>query len=132
MLFFDGKRNGPKAWEDKFNWVDENNVFVGFDSSQYCCEDFRYVYLDESLKIVNDPYIGPFSFVPNMIDEDQIKKIEVCEYMKGQKDYRWTAFQMTDGETTLYLILLNMHNGYYCHGFELGRFSTESIYKGQL
>jgi hypothetical protein len=31
MKFFEGKQN-PNDWGNHYNWIDENNVFVGFDA----------------------------------------------------------------------------------------------------
>ncbi len=31
MKFFEGKQG---SWGNKFNWVDDNDVFVGFDAEQ--------------------------------------------------------------------------------------------------
>lgn len=33
-----------RAWEGKVNFVDHNNVVLGFDNSQYCCECFGWFF----------------------------------------------------------------------------------------
>lgn len=34
--------------DGRFNWVDSNNSFVGFNNKQKSCEDFGYEYIDEN------------------------------------------------------------------------------------
>ena len=103
----------------KVNFVDENNVFVGYDLAQDCCEDAGWFIAD---KIVGYDYDG---------NTDNLKTPDVCDYTfdkfffeqvesasldeGGQVAFRLTAKNKSD----LYLNIYNCHNGYYCHCFEV-------------
>ena len=43
MKAFAGKVN-PADWGNKLNFVDENNVVVGFGAESSCCESFGYFF----------------------------------------------------------------------------------------
>jgi hypothetical protein len=106
--------------DGKYNFVDDNNVFVGFCSSQCCCEYFGYSITREYPEGSGD-------------DEDQSSKIDLTsfnfdtEYFtkhhttknQGCEEYN-VVFRLTneDGEA-IFLTLFNHHNGYYSHGFEV-------------
>ena len=109
VKFFDRK--------GKFNWVDENNVVVGFDSSSLCCESFGYFYSK-----VSNPTEA------ERIDEMTARQLEDYHFDTSffedgdvGGDVGGTAtFKMvnSDGEA-LYLTVHNSHNGYYSHGFDM-------------
>jgi len=125
----------------KTNYIDHNDILVGFDSQQDCCESFghRWTYKPE------------FSFVPSWEDECKpepanlealvfdIKffkredhkwgggrvmfRLVVPELLRIRNDKETRRIQrqfLADGMLTeAYLILFNHHNGYYSHGFEV-------------
>jgi hypothetical protein len=105
--------NSPWA---KVNFVDGNNVVVGFDLGQSCCESFGYSILSEIPDGTNEdrptdaelePYFFDTSFAPvensgGSFDEG------------GSISFRLVAEDLPP----LYLTLFNAHNGYYSHGFE--------------
>jgi hypothetical protein len=105
-------------WASKVNFVDENNVLVGYDMTQRCCERADWG-LYRSLDGVPDH--------DKKVEEDE-KELE--EYVFdptwsdcGSFDYggSWVAFRLKrpQVEGFLYLVLSNCHNGYYSHGFTL-------------
>jgi hypothetical protein len=49
-----------KGWEGKVNFTDSNDVFVGFDMSSQCCEDFGWGVSKEIT--TNDEYEGIADF----------------------------------------------------------------------
>jgi hypothetical protein len=120
--------------KSKVNFVDDNNVFVGFDNNQCCCESFSctiHEFPDVDSKEVdgirtNDgcgEYPG-FNF-----DTSYLKHIE---YDLNDCDCGGcVAFRLTNGQTDIYLILSNRHNGYYCHGFEMKN-DKQTFFEGSV
>jgi hypothetical protein len=101
----------------KLNFVDSNNVFVGFDYSSCCCEDFGYVLTTKE-------------FCKDIHKENQFKEELLCEYVFDTK-YFEESDDCDDGgvvcfrlysehhseHPAVFLYLYNFHNGYYSHGF---------------
>jgi len=100
--------------DSKYNFVDANNVFVGYDSHQDCCELASWY----------------FSFNPGVIpvsDSDNINADELDAYSFDTGYFREDSADETaiaefklvaPGLPDIYLILHNTHNGYYGHGFK--------------
>ena len=99
--------------KDKLNFIDNNNVIVGYDFNQHCCEKFGYILTAQH---------------PNEINE-YLEKFE-GEEIENLDDYNFDTlfyvhvgdvvyFKLTNSNNdVIYLILYNYHNGYYSHGFE--------------
>ena len=131
--------------DGKFNWVDDNNRFVGFDSRSNCCEDFGWEFTEF------DPagsYIEVFH-----LDKEFVQKFgSKDEHKEGEKALGWINHYMADFEffdeeprvfpsdscddggdvvfrlkngkydhEIRWLRIWNHHNGYYAHGFETWR-----------
>jgi len=111
---------------NSLNIVDENNVFVGYDYNQQCCENFGYYFSKE---------------FPNLIEcESNDSPDEIVSYEFNHDDYVFDSsflcnfygsecptcnmviFRLVNrvsSEDGVYLVLYNYQNGYYYHGFEL-------------
>jgi hypothetical protein len=116
--------------DGKTNFVDDNNVFVGYDMEENCCEKFGYVlteYIPEDMDAIysdiKESYLEGYKF-----DKNFIKDLPYSEYYEegGAKCFRLEK----DGEEA-YLIIYNYHNGYYSHGFEFVN-NGEIIEEGRL
>lgn len=101
----------------KTNFVDDNNVFVGFDKEGLCCENFGYAlteYIPEDMDALgsslHESDLEGYNF-----DKNFIKDLPYPEHYEngGAKCFRLEK----DGEEA-YLTIYNYHNGYYSHGFE--------------
>jgi hypothetical protein len=99
--------------DGKINFVDDKNVFVGFDYSQGCCENFGYIIskkLPDSLELapesLKDSELEGFNFNTKFFKE--------CPMI----DCDSVSFKASKNRKTLYITLYNCHNGYYGHGFE--------------
>lgn len=118
-----------KPFESKVNFADENNVLLGYDNHQSCCEDADW-FLSEA--------------VPGDVDEGRIDPpSDLCDYSfdtsfhvaqtppsvdaGGMDTFRLVA----DGGRELFLTLYNCHNGYYGHGFEM-KCGEHNLYSGIL
>lgn len=100
----------------KINFVDDNNVLVGFDNESHCCENFGY-FLSRSVPtgIIESPDMSidaeGFNFDVNFF-KDAVSRDEFdCGGM--------VVFRLTKGSEEIFLSLYNSHNGYYSHGFEM-------------
>ena len=97
--------------DDKINFVDENNIFVGFDLYKSCCEDFGWEISDPSgVIIVPDTDFTGYVFDKFYFEE----KTPESEYDVGGA----VTFRLTKNEEEIFLTLWNYHNGYYAHGFD--------------
>ena len=118
-----------EGWNKAVNFVDQNNVFVGYDMAQCCCEDFGWFI---SRKEYDDLDAIPEDSNSEGILLDDITKEELEDYVFDKKYYKYIPFENSwDYETNIvrfklvnskgdfaYLHLYNSHNGYYYHGFE--------------
>jgi len=99
---------------NRINFVDDNNVFVGFDNESYCCEHWGYMVtekipteVDEDLKIAATGYNFDTKFFAE-------PKNTVDDYSEDNM----ATFRLVKDDKELFLTLFNCHNGYYGHGFE--------------
>lgn len=105
----------------KMNWVDSNNVFVGFDDEGSCCEVWGAGFysslnkkakkLDVDLSVDNN-WVFDTSFYMKDMDKKFTMRID------GYEEADRAAFRLIDGNKEMFLVIWNEHNGYYCHGFE--------------
>lgn len=112
------------GWDTKVNFVDENNVFVGYDMAQDCCEHAGWFVSDSP----SEPYTSGYD-EPEIVEGARDHDLEPYSFdvqwkprdveSKGLYDGGQVCFRLTaDGKPDLYLHLFNSHNGYYGHGFE--------------
>jgi len=114
--------NLTETFPGKVNFIDSNNVILGYDLGQDCCEHAFWT-ISETPDGKNPLYQG---------DNEAVKEIELdgycfdpnyCERAANDEGEEYTAtfklvcraygFHRPD----LYVILTNHHNGYYAHGF---------------
>ena len=109
-----------KEWDDgqlggfleSINFVDENNVLVGFETSQHCCESIAWYFLDHDGEHIEPPELEGVLFDPSR---------DAREEHDG--DTHRVRFPLVDtrGKRQLTLVLENIHNGYYAHGVTVTR-----------
>jgi len=104
---------GKEKWGNKVNFVDENNVVVGYDLDQCCCEDAGYFVSKEiqgeELKI-EELDLRDYRFDTSFFQLIEDRKL----YDEGGA----AVFKIINGEQELFIHLYNNHNGYYGHGFK--------------
>jgi hypothetical protein len=97
--------------DSKINFVDDNNVLVGFDSYQCCCESFGWCLSRYPLKGYNyEVEEGNHGICPDGFQFDPSYFMEKDESVE---------FRLVKGDEEIFLLLWNSHNGYYGHGFEM-------------
>ena len=109
--------NQTKAHPAKVNFVDENNVLIGYDLSQCCCENADwFITPDERNNTDKTPQPTSKDVANYSFDPDYFVAVEACDLdMGGMVRFRLVA----EGQPDLYLHLYNSHNGYYSHGFDV-------------
>ncbi len=105
----------------KFNFVDENNVFVGYDAGQDCCEHASWFF---SNKVEKGSIDDQEKEIPEGITKYRFDP-EFFEQVSNPSDFDeggMVVFRCVrpDGKKPdIYLHLFNCHNGYYGHGFKM-------------
>lgn len=128
------ERQDEGMFSTKLNIVDSNNVFVGYDYEQGCCEYFGYGFVKElpiaygydspDIKYF-DPDLSEYVFDISFFKDD----FDCLDEYEGGG---MCAFKLTgDSLPYIYLILYNYHNGYYRHGFEMKK-NNEELYSGSI
>lgn len=99
----------------KINFVDANNVFVGFDYTQCCCEDFGWSITPDrptKLTVSDIEYdVDGYTIDTNFFEDDLPKTYT--------EDGGVAVFRLVKDDCELFLTLWNCHNGYYAHGFTM-------------
>lgn len=120
--------NNEKYEVCKINFVDQNNVLLGYDMEQRCCEDAGWFISDglpnsvgDKKIIMKDEDLQDYYFD---IDFKSVRR-KVNEFEKGGI----ISFRITDGENEKFINIFNAHNGYYSHGFT---FKANEIIEGGL
>jgi len=116
--------NDGTFWGEKVNFVDKNNVVVGYDMDQSCCERADWFISDKITLSISENQAHNDSVLEDYVfDKEFFKEVD---YIKNEKD-DWNEldeggmviFRLSNGENELFLHLFNCHNGYYYHGFEM-------------
>lgn len=109
-----------KTFPDKVNFIDSNDVLVGYCMTQCCCESASWT-ISESKDGINPIHEGHNSDeAPQEFDiENYWFDPEFCEVKDDDSDNGNVAiFKLVTWKgRNLYLRLENTHNGYYSHGF---------------
>jgi len=128
------------GWEEKINFVDTNNVFVGYDMAFSCCEYFGWFiatapckYLDPEGVVLGEEvwyegYVFNTSWAP---DKNTVYNLSGHSKHDSYTDTYIKIFQLVNAKgDKIYLHLYNHHNGLYSHGFEFrvdGELKDEGI-----
>jgi hypothetical protein len=103
---------------DKVNFVDDNNVFVGYSMSRNCCETFGWFIskqkcVEKQENTDNTTLKVNFKYKKYTFNKKSFVRV-------GKDNNNMVIFQLKcKGKPSLYLHLYNYHNGYYAHGFEM-------------
>lgn len=117
----------------KTNFVDENNVVLGYDMFQRCCECAGWFVADRPAEQNTDEIVERGEGTPDLdgyvFDPEYFRKVSDCEV--PDKVVMVAVFRLVKGESEKFLHLYNCHNGYYSHGFTLA-VGGEEILDGDL
>ena len=126
------KKSDKGSWGNRLNFVDKNNVVLGYDYERSCCEDFYYEILrEEPVKVSGH---GLELVDTNELDDEGL--FFDTTYNKDIKDENRgvfsSIFKVVGGEHDFYIMLVNCQNGCYSHGFSLTDSSGKTIFDGYL
>lgn len=103
-------------WCNKVNFVDENNVVLGFNMSATCCEVYGWFIssLAEVATAADESKPSDDELVPYVFDTSfKVDNLKASNDEGGSATFKLVA----DGKSDLYVTIYNHHNGYYSHGF---------------
>jgi hypothetical protein len=105
---------GKGDWRAKVNFVDENNVLLGFDNENDCCANGGWFLSDDKDKWENKTFKEKDMTLPGWVfDPSFFRERNGSEYEEGGA----VQFRLTKGKKERFLVLYNVHNGYYGRGF---------------
>lgn len=114
--------------DGKINFVDENNVFLGYDMGQDCCERADWFIADAPKE--SEPGTDRDG-VPDLegfvFDTAFFKHVDGGTFDGGGM----AIFRIVNGSTERFIHIFNSHNGYYGHGFDFA-IGGKSIQNGVL
>lgn len=112
--------------DGKTNFVDDKNTVVGYDSQDCCCEAHGYAILKAEptafdrafleLALPDGSEYSNFNF-----DTNYFKELP----NDGMEEGGAVVFRLKGNMNQIYLVLYNIHNGYYLHGFDVKVGGTE-------
>jgi len=113
----------------RINFVDEADVFVGYQFEGMCCEEYGYRFCRtpnsaNSLEEPNLPLLKDFMFDTNFFEDrtlDSSHPLAVGLGLKpdSERSLSVATFKLVAKDQVMYLELWNYHNGYYIHGFDI-------------
>jgi len=111
----------------KINFIDEEDVFVGYDYTQDCCEVFGYRFATEPLECGEESTINEDTFPLDGYLFDKNFFAECGDHDGGGS----CSFRLRKDDSEIFLTLYNHHNGYYGHGFAMTH-GASTAYHGTL
>lgn len=114
-------------WSKRWNFVDDNNVVLGYCAEQDCCEHFGFKIILGGVEVASDEtdieatneVLDGFEFDPEFAEAVNASE-EDSDQCGGVAEFRATR-----GDAEIRIRLFNYHNGYYSHGFAFSRGETE-------
>lgn len=106
--------NKTESWSSKVNFVDDNNVVLGYDTDQSCCEHADWFIADEPLEKIMERSETPEEMPGWNFDTSYFKEVSGDEFDAGSM----AIFRIVNGDAQKFIHLFNCHNGYYGHGFD--------------
>lgn len=103
----------------KWNFVDDRNVFVGYDNGQSCCENADYLLTFEPPSSLDEPKLTDldgYNFDKKFFQEYEFPQKEGYSELESGAAVMFKLKKKN--KKPIYLTLFNAHNGYYGHGFE--------------
>lgn len=127
--------------DSKVNFVDTNNVLVGYDMNQCCCENADWFISDSVPMNQEEPSVNECGvFYASMKHIFELDDTVFDQHWKEPNGAGLTGLDNGGSRTfrivnerngfECYLTLFNCHNGYYSHGFtvEVGGRTIEEGY----
>ncbi|UCG54718.1 MAG: hypothetical protein JSV32_00415 [Dehalococcoidia bacterium] len=130
MKVFD--KNEDEFWGQKVNFVDENNVVLGYDMDSHCFELYGWYLLDKVSENISDEencMADGFNWDHWVFDKNFFVWIDLDD---RHEDGGIAVFKIRNKiNQEMYIHLYNSHNGYYSHGFKLSE-NGQTIEEGSI
>jgi hypothetical protein len=122
--------------DNKINFVDDNNVLLGYDMDQCCCEFADWFVTDKKVEReltgneLRDRVTGqqPSELPGFIFDTEYFAEIHASGCLD---EGGMVVFRVVNGTEEKFIHLFNCHNGYYSHGFTIS-VAGRSIRDGSL
>lgn len=110
--------NDANVWGGKVNFVDDNNVLVGYDMGQSCCEHADW-FIKNTIHLDTDEGSIDYDKASEELEGYNFDTTFFQESNAGCYDGSMVIFKLINESNggVKYLHLFNVHNGYYGHGF---------------
>lgn len=116
-------------YNSKVNFVDENNVFIGYDEYDDCCSDGGWFISDKKDDWLQESFKEQAMEIPGFIfDTKYFNEISHNEHTDSGGVVQFRLFKDSEEK---FLTLYNCHNGYYGKGFDF-KICDEIIKEGTL
>lgn len=113
-------KSGP--WNGKVNFVDENEVHLGYSTDDDCCAHGGWFMSDDPTFFPKGEYGSDWPKEPEGIVTDMPGWTFDPSYFKEPalpvSEGSAAQFRIVNGEQSKYITLYNCHNGYYGKGFD--------------
>jgi hypothetical protein len=115
--------NHEEPWKSKVNFVDENEVHLGYDLNDDCCAHGGW-FINESPEFWPKGEYGsewpkepsPYPDLPGWTFDTAYFKDRTLPF--GYAEGTAIQFRIVNGDKEQFITLYNCHNGYYGKGFE--------------
>lgn len=102
--------------DGKINFVDEHNVFLGYDNHQCCCENADWFIANTPQTEIQERKEGLSLDLSGW--RFDIKFFQQIEDSNHFESGGMVIFRIVNGDAEKFIHIFNSHNGYYGHGFE--------------
>lgn len=106
----------------KVNFIDENDIFVGYDTYQCCCENAGWFIADSVMntdELLDEFLDSPFGKITPDVEDFVFDPSYGETFTSVLDDGGIAVFRLVNSDGyAIFLHLYNAHNGYYGHGFE--------------
>jgi hypothetical protein len=131
--------NVPEAnWDEKVNFIDENNVVLGYDLSESCCEHADwFLSTKPETKIVDHHEATSEELLDYRFCTEWYKHVTDHDNDHDEYEYEFDEggmfiFKIINSKgDELFIHIFNCHNGYYGHGFQF-QHHGKTIQEGTL
>lgn len=106
-----------EPWPTKVNFVDENNVALGYDLDYQCCEMAGWFLSDKPGDSLEETFEEKSMDLEGWVF-DREYFVERGGEEIGDKYKGYVEFRIVKGDEQKFITIYNHHNGYYSHGFK--------------
>lgn len=106
------------GWGTKVNFVDENNVLLGYDNESDCCARGGWFIADTPTDWLKETFKEEAMEMPGWVFDKSYFKENVLKKRDEYDEGDAIQFRLVNGDKEKFLTLYNFHNGYYSRGFK--------------